>query len=78
MDSLAPNDPRIEHKFVEVGGFKYHYMLAKPADKPTATVFLIHGWYDDLPLESSCGSSLEILGQILVWDGATRSLTCFP
>ncbi|KAI1426026.1 Alpha/Beta hydrolase protein [Xylaria sp. FL1777] len=46
VDSLAPNDPRVEHKFTEVGGFKYHYMLAKPAGKPTATVFLIHGWPD--------------------------------
>ncbi|RWA13839.1 hypothetical protein EKO27_g1247 [Xylaria grammica] len=46
LDSLAPNDSRIEHKFSEVGGFKYHYMLAKPAGKPTATVFLIHGWPD--------------------------------
>ncbi|KAI1826136.1 alpha/beta-hydrolase [Xylaria intraflava] len=45
-DSLVPNDPRVEHKFAEVDGFKYHYMLAKPAGKPTATVFLIHGWPD--------------------------------
>ncbi|KAI0104195.1 Alpha/Beta hydrolase protein [Nemania sp. FL0031] len=46
VDSLALNDPRVEHKFAEVGGFKYHYMLAKPSGKPTATVFLIHGWPD--------------------------------
>ncbi|RYC64764.1 hypothetical protein CHU98_g1457 [Xylaria longipes] len=46
VDSLAPNDPRVEHKFTEVGGFKYHYMLAKPDGTPTATVLLIHGWPD--------------------------------
>ncbi|KAJ3580017.1 hypothetical protein NPX13_g540 [Xylaria arbuscula] len=46
VDSLTPNDPRVEHKFTEVGGVKYHYMLAKPAEKPVATVFLIHGWPD--------------------------------
>jgi soluble epoxide hydrolase / lipid-phosphate phosphatase len=45
VDSLALNDPRVEHKFAEVGGFRYHYMLAKPDGKPTATIFLIHGWY---------------------------------
>lgn len=45
VDALVPNDPRVEHKFAEVGGFKYHYMLARPEGKPTATVFLIHGWY---------------------------------
>lgn len=43
-DVLALNDPRVEHKFAEVGGFKYHYMLAKPEGKPAATIFLIHGW----------------------------------
>ncbi|KAI1433936.1 alpha/beta-hydrolase [Xylaria sp. CBS 124048] len=47
VDSLAPNDPRVEHKFAEVsGGLKYHYMLAKPAGKPTATILLCHGWPD--------------------------------
>ncbi|KAI1132929.1 Alpha/Beta hydrolase protein [Nemania abortiva] len=45
-DSLALNDPRVEHKFTEVRGFKYHYMLAKPNGKPTATIVLIHGWPD--------------------------------
>ncbi|KAK5629637.1 hypothetical protein RRF57_005352 [Xylaria bambusicola] len=35
-----------EDTFAEVGGFKYHYMLAKPTEKPMATVFLIHGWPD--------------------------------
>ncbi|KAJ8122167.1 hypothetical protein ONZ43_g1572 [Nemania bipapillata] len=46
VDALTPNDPRVEHKFTEVAGFKYHYMLAKPNGKPTATIFLIHGWPD--------------------------------
>ncbi|KAI8634980.1 Alpha/Beta hydrolase protein [Xylariaceae sp. FL1651] len=45
-ESLVPNDPRVEHKFAEVGDITYHYMLAKPKGKPTATVFLIHGWPD--------------------------------
>jgi soluble epoxide hydrolase / lipid-phosphate phosphatase len=46
VDALVPNDPRVEDKFAELGGFTYHYMLAKPeGGKPTATVFLIHGWY---------------------------------
>ncbi|KAI1180363.1 Alpha/Beta hydrolase protein [Nemania sp. FL0916] len=46
VDALVLNDPRVEHKFAEVGGFKYHYMVAKPAGEPTATIFLIHGWPD--------------------------------
>ncbi|KAI0400838.1 Alpha/Beta hydrolase protein [Xylaria palmicola] len=47
LDALTPNDPRVEHKFFEVAGFKYHYMLAKPdGGKPTATILLIHGWPD--------------------------------
>ncbi|KAI0975991.1 Alpha/Beta hydrolase protein [Xylaria arbuscula] len=46
VDSLAPNDSRVEHKFTEVGGFKYHYLLANPTGKPVATVLLIHGWPD--------------------------------
>ena len=44
VDALVPNDPRVEHKFTTAGGFKYYYMLAKPAGKPAATVLLIHGW----------------------------------
>jgi hypothetical protein len=76
VDALAPDDPRVEHKFTEVGGFKYHYMLAKPNGKPTATVFLIHGWYGSVPSKSFCGSSLVLAGQISAWDGATRSLSC--
>ncbi|KAI2626625.1 epoxide hydrolase [Hypoxylon sp. NC1633] len=46
VDALVPNDPRVEHKFSSFGDIKYHYMLAKPKDKPTATVFLIHGFPD--------------------------------
>ncbi|KAI2637397.1 alpha/beta-hydrolase [Xylaria nigripes] len=46
VDSLTPNDPRVEHKFAQIGGFKYHYMLAKPVGKPTATILLCHGWPD--------------------------------
>ncbi|KAI0389875.1 hypothetical protein F5Y17DRAFT_469364 [Xylariaceae sp. FL0594] len=46
VDALVPNDPRVEHKFADLGGFRYHYMLAKPEGEPTATVFLIHGWPD--------------------------------
>ncbi|KAI0603212.1 Alpha/Beta hydrolase protein [Biscogniauxia sp. FL1348] len=46
VDALVPNDPRVEHRFTTAGGFKYYYMLAKPAGKPAATVLLIHGWPD--------------------------------
>ncbi|KAI1322812.1 Alpha/Beta hydrolase protein [Xylariaceae sp. FL0255] len=46
VDSLTPNDPRVEHKFKDVDGHTYHYMLAKPEGKPVATIFLIHGWPD--------------------------------
>ncbi|KAI1374605.1 epoxide hydrolase [Hypoxylon crocopeplum] len=47
IDGLVPNDPRVEHKFKSFGGdIKYHYMLAKPEGKPTATVLLIHGFPD--------------------------------
>ncbi|CAJ2506043.1 Uu.00g001730.m01.CDS01 [Anthostomella pinea] len=46
VDALTPNDPRVEHKYASVGGYTYHYMLAKPEGTPTATIFLIHGWPD--------------------------------
>ncbi|KAI1816807.1 alpha/beta-hydrolase [Poronia punctata] len=46
VDALVPNDPRVEHKFADVGGWTYHYILAMPQGTPTATVFLIHGWPD--------------------------------
>ncbi|KAI5863164.1 epoxide hydrolase [Durotheca rogersii] len=46
VDALVPNDPRVEDKFTSFGDIRYHYMLAKPAGKPAATVLLIHGWPD--------------------------------
>ncbi|KAI0199687.1 Alpha/Beta hydrolase protein [Astrocystis sublimbata] len=46
VDSLVPNDPRVEDKFAEVDGVKYHYLFAKPEGTPTATVVLIHGFPD--------------------------------
>lgn len=75
-DALALNDPRVEHKFAEVGGFKYHYMLAKPEGKPAATIFLIHGWYGDIPLNWCAEAHLVFAGQTSAWHGATRFLTC--
>ncbi|KAI0023236.1 alpha/beta-hydrolase [Xylariomycetidae sp. FL0641] len=46
LDALTLNDPRVEHKFANVGNYTYHYMLAKPEGKPVATIFLCHGWPD--------------------------------
>ncbi|KAF7863844.1 hypothetical protein EAF04_006809 [Stromatinia cepivora] len=47
MDSLVPNDPRVEHKYSTIeDGIKYHYMLAKPEGRTIATVVLLHGWPD--------------------------------
>jgi len=47
VDALKPEDPRVEHKTLDVGGgITYHYLLANPVDQePVATVVLIHGWY---------------------------------
>lgn len=45
MDVLVPNDPRVEHKLIDVGdGITYHYLLANPKGTPVATIVLIHGW----------------------------------
>jgi alpha-beta hydrolase superfamily lysophospholipase len=45
MDSLVPNDPRVQHKYSTISdGITYHYMLAKPEGKVAATVVLLHGW----------------------------------
>ncbi|KXJ94474.1 Alpha/Beta hydrolase protein [Microdochium bolleyi] len=47
VDALTPDDPRVEHKYIDVGdGIKYHYLLAEPESTPVATVVLIHGWPD--------------------------------
>jgi len=48
VDALKPEDPRVEHKTLDVGGgITYHYLLANPVDQePVATVVLIHGWPD--------------------------------
>ncbi|KAI0013990.1 alpha/beta-hydrolase [Xylariaceae sp. FL0662B] len=47
VDALVPNDTRVEHKFQSVrDDITYHYMLAEPKQKPTATVVLLHGWPD--------------------------------
>ncbi|KAI1772421.1 epoxide hydrolase [Hypoxylon cercidicola] len=47
VDALVPNDPRVEEKFFTFSdNIKYHYILAKPAGKPTATVLLVHGFPD--------------------------------
>ncbi|RAH42316.1 alpha/beta hydrolase [Aspergillus brunneoviolaceus CBS 621.78] len=47
VEALAPNDPRVEHKKLCVEeGITYHYMVANPPTKPSATVLLLHGWPD--------------------------------
>ncbi|KAI1769254.1 Alpha/Beta hydrolase protein [Hypoxylon sp. FL1150] len=47
VDALVPNDPRVEEKYYTFSDdIKYHYLLAKPAGKPTATVLLCHGFPD--------------------------------
>ncbi|KAI0841758.1 epoxide hydrolase [Hypoxylon sp. FL0890] len=46
VDELAPNDPRVEHKFKSFGDIKYHYIVGKPQGQPAATILLIHGWPD--------------------------------
>ncbi|KAI1810575.1 hypothetical protein GGS20DRAFT_168359 [Poronia punctata] len=45
LESLAPDDHRVEHKYLSVGDHVYHYMLAEPEGQSIATVILIHGWY---------------------------------
>ncbi|KAH7037905.1 Alpha/Beta hydrolase protein [Microdochium trichocladiopsis] len=49
IDGLKPEDPRVEHKFIDVGGgITYHYLLANSTtgEPPVATIVLIHGWPD--------------------------------
>lgn len=46
LDPLTPDDHRVEHKSLSVGGLTYHYMLAKPNQSAKATPVLIHGWYE--------------------------------
>ncbi|KAI1384280.1 alpha/beta-hydrolase [Hypoxylon trugodes] len=46
VPALVPNDPRVEHKFLSVGNFTYHYLLAKPEGERKDVVILIHGWPD--------------------------------
>ncbi|XXG96566.1 hypothetical protein Hte_002851 [Hypoxylon texense] len=53
VDALVPNDPRVEEKFFTFSDdIKYHYKLAKPAGKPTATVLLVHGLLVSSDLEN--------------------------
>lgn len=45
IDSLIPNDTRIEHRYSNIeDGITYHYLLAKPQGNALATVVLLHGW----------------------------------
>lgn len=47
VDSLVPEDPRVQHLDDAIGGYNYHYMLANPETMPpVATVLLVHGWPD--------------------------------
>lgn len=45
VDSLVPDDPRVQHLDAQIGPYNYHYMLACPAN-PVATILLVHGWPD--------------------------------
>ena len=43
-EALAPNDQRVEHKFLRIDeDITYHYLLAKPETEPAAMVLLLHG-----------------------------------
>lgn len=46
VDKLKPNDPRAQSVTATVRGKTYHYLHAKPAGPPRATVVLIHGFPD--------------------------------
>ena len=39
-------DARISHRFADLNGQKYHYLLGNPDGQAKGTVFLIHGWPD--------------------------------
>ena len=40
------DDTRVSHKFANLNGQRYHYLLGEPADGAEGTVFLVHGWPD--------------------------------
>ncbi|OTA84418.1 hypothetical protein M434DRAFT_36476 [Hypoxylon sp. CO27-5] len=46
VDALVPNDPRVEHKFLSVGDYTYHFLLANPEGEVKDTIVLAHGWPD--------------------------------
>ncbi|KAI1635566.1 hypothetical protein F4809DRAFT_642312 [Biscogniauxia mediterranea] len=75
VDALVPNDPRVEHKFFEVGEFSYYYMLAQLAGKTVGTIVLLHGWPDlalgwrfQIPFLASLG--LQVLAPDMLGYGA--------
>jgi hypothetical protein len=43
MEPIAfPTDPRVEHRFAQLSGTRYHYLYAEPQDRPfRETVFLV-------------------------------------
>jgi soluble epoxide hydrolase/lipid-phosphate phosphatase len=45
-DKLTPKDSRIQHKYANLNGQRYHYLLGTPDGPIKATIFLIHGWPD--------------------------------
>ncbi|KAM0816447.1 putative Alpha/Beta hydrolase protein [Seiridium cardinale] len=46
-EALLVNDPRIQHRLLQVDqNISYHYIVAEPQGTPAATVLLLHGWPD--------------------------------
>lgn len=62
IDKISPIDSRIEYKTANLNGVTYNYIQSLPKEKPTNTIFLIHGWPDlslgwryQIPLLTSLG-----------------------
>lgn len=36
-----PEDPRVEHRFADLNGNRYHYLYGEPKDGIKGTVFLV-------------------------------------
>ncbi|TKA29888.1 hypothetical protein B0A50_03252 [Salinomyces thailandicus] len=76
IDKLVPNDPRVESKYADLNGHRWHYLDAQPRQQPPrATVLLIHGfpdtshtWRHQTPLLLSLGLrclALDCMGYAL-------------
>lgn len=78
LDALVPNDPRVEEKYFTFSDdIKYHYILAKPAGKPTATVLLCHGLLVSPALEDFEELTIVSVALTSPWHGDTRSHTSY-